>query len=59
MDKYDLDKKIVKLEEILSDIRGIYEEVNFLRSRLDEAIYELEKMRSDLEMFGDELDEEK
>lgn len=59
MDKYDLDKKIVKLEEILSNLRGIYEDVNFLRSRLDDAIYELENMRSDLEAFDDEIDEEK
>lgn len=59
MDKYDLDKKIVKLEEILSNLRGIYEDVNFLRSRLDDAIYELENMKSDLETFNDELDEEK
>ena len=59
MDKYDLDKKIVKLEEILSNLRGIYEYVNFLRSRLDDAIYELENMKSDLETFNDELDEEK
>ena len=58
MDKYDLDKKIVKLEEILSNLRGIYEDVNFLRSRLDDAIYELEHMKSDLETFSDELDEE-
>ena len=58
MDKYDLDKKIVKLEEILSNLRGIYEDVNFLRSRLDDAIYELENMKSDLEAFNDELDEE-
>ena len=58
MDKYDLDKKIVKIEEILSNLRGIYEDVNFLRSRLDDAIYELEHMKSDLEAFGDELDEE-
>ena len=58
MDKYDLDKKIVKLEEILSNLRGIYEDVNFLRSRLDDAIYELEHMKSDLEAFGDELEEE-
>ena len=58
MDKYDLDKKIVKLEEILSNLRGIYEDVNMLRSRLDDAIYELEHMKSDLEAFNDELDEE-
>lgn len=58
MDNYDLDKKIVKLNEILSDLRGIYEDVNFLRSRLDDAIYELEHMRSDLEAFGDEFDKE-
>ena len=58
MDKYDLDKKIVKLEEILSNLRGIYEDVNFLRSRLDDAIYELEHMKSDLEAFSDELEEE-
>lgn len=58
MDKYDLDKKIVKLEEILSNLRGIYEDVNFLRSRLDDAIYELENMKSDLETVSDELDEE-
>lgn len=58
MDKYDLDKKIVKLEEILSNLRGIYEDVNFLRSRLDDAICELETMGSDLETFSDELDEE-
>ena len=58
MDKYDLDKKIVKLEEILSNLRGIYEDVNMLRSRLDDAIYELEHMKSDLEAFDDEFDEE-
>ena len=58
MDKYDLDKKIVKLEEILSNLRGIYEDVNMLRSRLDDAIYELEHTKSDLEAFNDELDEE-
>ena len=58
MDKYNLDKKIVNLEEILSNLRGIYEDVNMLRSRLDDAIYELEHMKSDLETFSDELDEE-
>ena len=58
MDKYDLDKKIVKLEEILSNLRDIYEDVTMLRSRLDDAIYELEHMKSDLEAFNDELDEE-
>ena len=58
MDKYDFDKKIVKLEEILSELGGIHEDMNFLRSRLDDAIYELENMKSDLETFNDELDEE-
>ena len=58
MDKYDLDKKIVKLEEILSDLRGIREDMDILSSRLYDAIYELEHMKSDLETFNDELDEE-
>ena len=58
MDKYDLDKKIVKLNEILSDLKGIREDVDILSSRLYDAIYELETMRSDLETFSDELDEE-
>lgn len=58
MDKYDLDKKIVKIEEILSDLKGIREDMDILSSRLDDAIYELEHMKSDLEAFGDELDEE-
>lgn len=59
MNKYDFDKKIVKLNEILSDLRGIREDMDILSSRLYDAIYELENMRSDLETFNDELDEEK
>lgn len=59
MDKYDLDKKIVKLEEILSELGGIREDMDLLSSRLYDAIYELERMKSDLETFNDELDEEK
>ena len=58
MDKNALDKKIVKLEEILSDLGGIREDMDILSSRLYDAIYELEVMRSDLETFSDELDEE-
>ena len=58
MDKNDLDKKIVKLNEILSDLRGIREDMDILSSRLYDAIYELETMRSDLETFSDEFDEE-
>lgn len=58
MDKYDLDKKIVKLEEILSELGGIREDMDILSSRLYDAIYELERMKSDLETFNDELDEE-
>ena len=58
MDKYDLDKKIIKLEEILSELGGIREDMNILSSRLYDAIYELERMKSDLETFNDELDEE-
>ena len=58
MDKYDLDKKIVKLNEILSDLKGIREDMDILSSRLYDAIYELEHMKSDLEAFNDELDEE-
>ena len=58
MNKYDFDKKIVKLNEILSDLRGIHEDMDILSSRLYDAIYELENMRSDLETFSDELDEE-
>ena len=58
MNKYDLDKELVKLEEILSDLRGIREDMDILSSRLYDAIYELENMRSDLETFSDELDEE-
>lgn len=58
MNKYDLDKKIVKLEEILSELGGIREDMDLLSSRLYDAIYELEHMRSDLETFSDELDEE-
>ena len=65
MDKYDFDKKIVKLEEILSKLGGIYEDmsflsyIKFLRSRLDDVICELEDMRADLEAFGDDINEEK
>lgn len=59
MNKYDFDKKIVKLNEILSDLRGIREDMDILSSRLYDAIYELENMRSDLEAFDDEIDEEK
>lgn len=58
MDKYEFDKKIKKLEEILSKLGGIHDDMNFLRSRLDGAICELEDMRSDLEAFGDEISEE-
>ena len=58
MNKYDLDKELVKLEEILSDLRGIREDMDILSSRFYDAIYELENMRSDLETFNDELDEE-
>lgn len=59
MNKYDFDKKIVKLNELLSDLRGIREDMDILSSRLYDTIYELENMRSDLETFSDELDEEK
>ena len=58
MDKYDFDKKIVKLEEILSELGGIREDMDILSSRLYDAIYDLENMKSDLEAFNDELDEE-
>ena len=58
MNKYDLDKKIVKLEEILSELGGIREDMDILSSRLYDAIYDLERMKSDLETFNDELDEE-
>lgn len=58
MDKYELDKKIKKLEEILSALGGIHDDIDNLSSRLDDAIYDLEDMRSDLEAFGDELDKE-
>lgn len=58
MDKYELDKKIKKLEEILSELGGIHDDMDSLSSRLDDAIYDLENLRSDLEAFGDELDEE-
>lgn len=59
MNKYDFDKKIVKLEEILSELGGIREDMDLLSSRLYDAIYDLENMRSDLEAFNDELEEEK
>lgn len=59
MNKYDFDKKIVKLEEILSELGGIREDMDILSSRLYDAIYDLENMKSDLEAFNDELDEEK
>lgn len=58
MNKYDFDKKIVKLEEILSELGGIREDIDILSSRLYDAIYDLENMKSDLEAFGDELEEE-
>ena len=58
MNKYDLDKKIVKLEEILSELRDIRTDMDILSSRFYDAIYELENMRSDLEAFDDEIDEE-
>ena len=58
MNKYDFDKKIVKLEEILSELGGIREDIDILSSRLYDAIYELKDMKSDLETFSDELDEE-
>ena len=58
MDKYDLNKKIVKLGEILSELGGIREDMDILSSRLYDAIYELERMRSDLETFSDEFDKE-
>ena len=53
MDQYDLDKKVVKLEEILSELGGIYEDMSLLRSRFEDVICELEDMMSDLEAFGD------
>ena len=64
MDKYDFDKKIVKLEETISKLGCIREDmsflsfIKFLRSRLDDAICDLEDIRSDLEAFGDEINEE-
>ena len=58
MDKYDLDKKIVKLEEILSELADIRREMDIQSSHLYDAINELENMKSDLETFSDELDEE-
>lgn len=58
MDKHELDKRIRKLEEILSELGGIHDDTMGLKSRLDDAIYDLENLRSDLEAFGDELDKE-
>ena len=59
MDEYDFDKKLEKLAEILSELGDIRKEMDFLSSRLYDSIYDLENMRSDLEAFGDELDEDK
>lgn len=59
MDKYDFDKKLKKLAEILSAFGDIYEDMRLLRLRLADTIYELENMRSDLEAFSDELDKDK
>ena len=58
MDKHELDKRIRKLEEILSELGGIHDDTMDLKSRLDDAIYDLENLRSDLEAFGDGLDKE-
>ena len=58
MDKYDFDKKLDNLVEILSELGGIHGDMNFLRSRLAGAMYDLENLRSDLEAFSDELDKE-
>lgn len=58
MDKCELDKKIKKLDEILSAFGDIYEDMRLLRLRLADTIYELENMRSDLEAFGDEINKE-
>lgn len=59
MDKHELDKRIKKLEEILSELGGIHDDTVDLKSRLDDAIYDLENLRSDLEAFGDEISEDK
>ena len=58
MDKHELDKKIRKLEEIRLELEGIHDDTMDLKSRLDDAIYDLENLRSDLEEFGDGLDKE-
>jgi len=59
MEKYDFDKKLGKLAEILSELGDIRKEMDFLSSRLYDAIYDLENMRSDLEAFSDGLSEDK
>lgn len=56
MDKYELDKKLEKLAEILSELGNVHEDMNVLSSRLGDAIYKLEVK---LEAFGDEIDKEK
>ena len=57
MNKYDFDKKIVKLEEILSELGGIREDMDILSSRLYDAIYDLKNMKSDLEAMKSKEEE--
>lgn len=58
MDKYEFGKTIRNLEETLSRLGGIYDNVKILVSCIGDAIYDLENMRSDLEAFGDEISED-
>lgn len=58
MDKHELDKTVEELAEILSTLSDILDDTRRLRLRISDTMYDLENMRSDLEAFGDDLDEE-
>lgn len=58
MNKYDNDKKLDTLVKLFAELGGIQYEMNSIKSRLDEAIYGVETVRSDLESFIDEISKE-
>lgn len=58
MNKSETDKKLDPLAKLFAELGGIQYEMNFIKSRLEEAIYEVDTMKADLESFIDEISKE-
>lgn len=59
MNKSDIDKKLDTLAKLFAELGGVQYEMNSIKSRLNEAIYEVETVRADLESFIDKISKEK